>query len=129
MAGKIDLMKATVNKTALSDVLPMRQQHLAEMNCQIRYNACHERGWTDSWVLCLDDRLVGYGSIKGREIKDRDSVFEFYVLEQYRYRTLQSSLQGTVSSTGPENKGRESGRGFVNATQHRPSLLNPARSP
>jgi len=84
VAGKIDLMKATVNKTALSDVLPMRQQHLAEMNCQIRYNACHERGWTDSWVLCLDDRLVGYGSIKGREIKDRDSVFEFYVLEQYR---------------------------------------------
>ena len=62
----------------------MRGQYLAEMNCQIRYNACHERGWSDSWHLLVDDQLVGYGSIKGREINDRDSVFEFFVLEPYR---------------------------------------------
>ena len=74
----------TATKTVLGEILSMRQQHLAEMNCQIRYNACHERGWTDSWLLFANDQLAGYGSIKGREIKDRDSVFEFFVLEPHR---------------------------------------------
>jgi GNAT superfamily N-acetyltransferase len=77
-------MRATAKKSVLGEILAMRQQHLAEMNCQLRYNACHERGWTDSWLLFANDQLAGYGSIKGREIKDRDSVFEFFVLEPYR---------------------------------------------
>jgi GNAT superfamily N-acetyltransferase len=77
-------MKASVLKSELSQILPFREQYLAEMNCQIRYNACHERGWTDSWLLLLDDRTVGYGSIRGREIEDRDTVFEFFLPDQYR---------------------------------------------
>lgn len=77
-------MKAVVRKTELSQILQMRGQHLAEMNCQIRYNACHERGWTDSWHLFIGNQLAGYGSIKGREINYRDSVFEFFVLPECR---------------------------------------------
>ena len=77
-------MKAAVLKTELGQILPLREQYLAEMNCQIRHNACHERGWTDSWLLLLNDKRVGYGSIKGREIKDRDTVFEFFLREPYR---------------------------------------------
>jgi GNAT superfamily N-acetyltransferase len=77
-------MKASVLKTDLGQILPLREHYLAEMSCQIRYNACHERGWSDSWLLLLDGNSVGYGSIKGREIEDRDTVFEFFLPEPYR---------------------------------------------
>ena len=77
-------MKAIVRKTELSQIQQVRGQHLEEMNCQIRYNACHDRGWTDSWHLFLGNQLAGYASIKGREINDRDSVFEFFVLPECR---------------------------------------------
>jgi GNAT superfamily N-acetyltransferase len=53
------------------------------MNCQIRYNACHERGWTDSYLLYIDENIIGYGAVKGQEIADRDTVFEFYLFPQY----------------------------------------------
>lgn len=84
LISKIDQVRVTATRTELRQILQMRARHLAEMNCQIRYDACHERGWSDSWHLLLDDEQVGYGSIKGREIKDRDSVFEFFVLEPHR---------------------------------------------
>jgi GNAT superfamily N-acetyltransferase len=35
----------------------------------------------------LDDLSVGYGSIKGREIKDRDTVFECFVVPPFRKKT------------------------------------------
>ncbi|HEV7521516.1 MAG TPA: GNAT family N-acetyltransferase, partial [Candidatus Angelobacter sp.] len=48
------------------------------------YNACHERGWTDSYLLKIDDINVGYGAIKGQEIKGRDTIFELYVIPPYK---------------------------------------------
>src|SRR6185312_4542873 len=48
------------------------------------YNACHERGWTDSYLLTVNNLPVGYGSIKGQEIKGRDTVFEYYVIPSFR---------------------------------------------
>ena len=85
----------------LGEILPLREQYLAEMNCQIRYNACHERGWTDSWHLVLDDKRVGYGSIKGREVKDRDSIFEFFIQEPYR-RYSRDLFRALASSSGAQ---------------------------
>ena len=74
-----------VLKTELSEILPFRNLYLQEINSQIRYNACHERGWTDSYVMIQDEQKVGYGSVKGREqINDRDAVFEFYVIPSFR---------------------------------------------
>ncbi|MCG8607995.1 GNAT family N-acetyltransferase [bacterium] len=57
---------------------------MQETNFQIRYNACHERGWTDSYVLAVDGAEVGYGSVNGQEIKNRDTIFEFYVIPPFR---------------------------------------------
>jgi GNAT superfamily N-acetyltransferase len=94
-------MKATVVKTELSEILLLRALFLEEMNCQIRYNACHERGWTDSFLLMLDDVRVGYGSIKGREIKDRDTVFEFFVTQPFRKRASEL-FQQLVSASGAQ---------------------------
>lgn len=77
-------MKFKAHKTSLQAILPLRRLFLQETNFQIRYNACHERGWTDSYLLTIDAVKVGYGAIKGQEIADRDTIFEFYVTPSFR---------------------------------------------
>lgn len=77
-------MNLTVIKTELAEILSFRNLYLQENNFQIRYNACHERGWTDSYLLKMNNLPVGYGSVKGQEISDRDSIFEFYITPPYR---------------------------------------------
>jgi GNAT superfamily N-acetyltransferase len=77
-------MIARAAKAKLKDIQVFRALFLQEMNRQIRYDACHARGWTDSYLLKIDDEDVGYGSIKGQETDDRDTVFEFYVVPPFR---------------------------------------------
>jgi GNAT superfamily N-acetyltransferase len=68
----------------LKDIQAFRGLFLQETNVQIRYHACHERGWTDSYLLTVDDVQVGYGAIKGQERSGRDTVFEFFVIRSLR---------------------------------------------
>lgn len=77
-------MKVSAKKVEVEAIIPLRTLFLQEVNHQIRYNAVHERGWSDSYLLTAEDRVVGYGSIKGREILDRDTVFEFFVIPSFR---------------------------------------------
>jgi len=56
-------MTAKAIKTSLEAILPFRNLFLQENNFQIRYNACHERGWTDSYIITYNDAKIGYGSI------------------------------------------------------------------
>lgn len=78
-------MQATAVKTTLANILFLRNLFLQEANCQIRYNACHERQWSDSYLLFLNGHEVGYGSVKGHDNhKDRDAIFEFYLLPAFR---------------------------------------------
>ena len=78
-------MKLEVTKTDLGEILYLRSLFLQENNFQIRYNACHERGWTDSYVVVCNKEKIGYGSIKGNEnFSDRDTVFEFYIIPSFR---------------------------------------------
>jgi GNAT superfamily N-acetyltransferase len=76
--------RLAVVKTRLSKIQRLRAQFLQEANCQIRYNAAHERGWTDSYLLTIDGVEIGYGSIKGSEQANRDTLFEMYVLPPFR---------------------------------------------
>src|SRR5579859_6827548 len=72
-------------KTGLAEILPLRKLHLQEANTQIRYNASHERGWSDSYILAIDGARVGYGAVNGQHnIQDRDTIFEFYIIPPYR---------------------------------------------
>ena len=71
-------------KAKLKDIQALRELFLQECNFQVRYNACHERGWTDSYLLTIDDVEIGYGSIKGQQKASRDTVFEFYVTPSFR---------------------------------------------
>lgn len=77
-------MELKAARTSLKDIQPFRVLYLQEANAQIRYNACHERGWTDSYLLTVNNLPVGYGSVKGQEIKGRDTVFEYYVIPSFR---------------------------------------------
>lgn len=73
-----------VVRTDLARIQALRALFLQEANFQVRYNACHERGWTHSYLLTCNGLEVGYGSVKGRKIGDRDTVFEFFVLPPFR---------------------------------------------
>lgn len=74
-------MTLSVTKTDLKEILHLRNLFLQENNFQIRYNACHERGWTDSYVVIYNNEKIGYGSIKG---SDKETVFEFYIIPSFR---------------------------------------------
>jgi GNAT superfamily N-acetyltransferase len=74
-------------KTDLSRILPLRTLFLQEANFQIRYDAVHERGWSDSYLLTIDGAEVGYGSTRrydGPNTAARDTIFEFYVSPPFR---------------------------------------------
>jgi GNAT superfamily N-acetyltransferase len=74
-------------KTELKNIQALRALFLQETNFQVRYDACHGRGWTDSYLLMLDDMAVGYGSVKGQEIEARDTVFEYFVVRPFSRRS------------------------------------------
>src|ERR1700691_4578380 len=77
-------MELRAVRTSLKEILSLRLLYLQEINAQVRYNASHEGGWTDSYLLTANGLSVGYGSVKGQEIKGRDTVFECYVIPSFR---------------------------------------------
>ncbi len=71
-------------QTTLTEILPLRNLFLQQCNFQVRYNACHERGWSDSYLIGVDGVKIGYASVKGNEGRqDRDTVFEFYLIPSF----------------------------------------------
>lgn len=80
---------ARAEKVELRDIHALRALFLQEINALVRYNAWHEAGWSDSFILTIDGAQVGYGSVKGRQREERDTVFEFYVVPSVRKRTRQ----------------------------------------
>ena len=73
-------------KTELEQILIFRRLFLQEHNCQIRYNAMHERGWSDSYLLLLNKVEVGYGSVNAQDIRGtRQTIFEFYLVPHVRH--------------------------------------------
>ena len=81
-------MDLKIVKTGLNEILPLRALFLQENNFQVRYDACHVRGWTDEYLFFVDDTAVGYGSVKGKDdLKDRNAIFEFYLAPAFRNRT------------------------------------------
>lgn len=80
-------MVEKASKSDLKVIEPFRRLFLQENNFQIRYDACHHRGWADSYLLISEGLAVGYGAVKGQEIPDRDTVFEFFVVKPFRNRS------------------------------------------
>jgi GNAT superfamily N-acetyltransferase len=82
---KLKTMTAAAKKVRLQDIEIFRSLFLREFNHQLRYYACHERGWSDSYLLLNNGEAVGYGLVKGKNnLTDRDAIFEFYLMPPFR---------------------------------------------
>lgn len=81
-------MQMDVRPVAPEEVRPLRELHRQEMNCQIVMDSWHGRGWTDSYLLRLDGRTVGYGLVGGIRAEPRNIIMEFYVLPAHRAAAL-----------------------------------------
>ena len=70
--------------------MPLRDLYREEMNCQIIHDSIHSRpGWSLEYFLNMDGARAGYGSAAvGGPWKDKPTIYEFYVLEQYRLRVF-----------------------------------------
>ncbi len=83
-------MDLKINRTGLDAIQSLRTLFLQENNFQVRYDACHIRGWADEYLINDGDLQIGYGSVKGQDdLKFRDAIFEFYVVPAYRHKSSQ----------------------------------------
>ncbi len=86
--------RITIEKTDLDHIQLFRNLFLQATNFQIRYHACHERGWSDSYLIKAGEVAIGYASIKGKENRDdRDAVFEFFLVPAYKKWALPAFLE------------------------------------
>ena len=92
-------MTVAAERTKLKMIQPLRALYLQSTNFQIRYDACHDRGWTDSYILTSDGLQVGYGSVMGRDRADRDTVFEFFVIPSFR-RQSSALFRALLAASG-----------------------------
>ena len=80
-------MQIHITKTKLISILPLRKCFLQEFDFQIRNNVCHAGNWSDSYLIMVDGKEIGYGSVKGKkELNKRDTIFEYYLTPNYRNR-------------------------------------------
>jgi GNAT superfamily N-acetyltransferase len=91
-------MQIDVTPAAPDEVRPLRDLYRQEMNCQILHDSWHGRGWTDSYLLRLKGRVVGYGLVGGVGENPRDTIIEFYVLPVHRGAALALFRQLAVTS-------------------------------
>jgi len=83
------------------DILPLRVRYRAEANGQIVHDSIHARaGWTKSYLLQVDGRAAGFGSIAiAGPWKDKPTVFEFYLLPEARVRAF-DLFEALVAASG-----------------------------
>ncbi len=74
-----------VVKTNLDEIRAFRILFLKENNFQFIYNKCHDYGWADVYLFTSGNAKIGYGAVWGtNKREDRDTIFEFYVIPQFR---------------------------------------------
>src|SRR5688500_17267705 len=83
-------MLAAATLSSADAILPLRERHRAEMNCQIVHDSLHtRRGWTLTYALSIGADLAGFGGVAiGGPWTDRPTIFEFYVDPAHRTRVF-----------------------------------------
>jgi GNAT superfamily N-acetyltransferase len=73
------------------DILPLRTRYREEANGQLVHDSIHRReGWTISYLLETGGTRVGFGSVAvAGPWKDKPTLFEFYLLPEYRSLSFQ----------------------------------------
>jgi len=96
-------MRAQATLTTAAEILPFRERHREEMNCQIVHDSIHRRpGWTRTYALELNGSAVGFGSVAiDGPWKDKPTVFEFHVQPERRARGF-DLFEAFITEAGPE---------------------------
>jgi GNAT superfamily N-acetyltransferase len=81
-------MHIETRRAEFREIEAMRDIYRQEMSCQIIHDSIHIRpGWTQEYVFVVGGAKAGYGSIAvSGPWKDKPTVYEFFVLPQYRAR-------------------------------------------
>ncbi len=88
-----------VTKTTLSTIAHFREQFLEENNIQFVFDKCHRYGWADTYLFIINGEQVGYGSVWGKNKReDRDAIFEFYLIREWRHLSDQFFITFCKSS-------------------------------
>lgn len=83
-------MNIEVKPAAVEDISTWRDLYREEMHCQIVHDNMSARpGWTQPFLIEIDGRAAGYGSILiGGPWKGTRTVFEYYLALPQRSRTF-----------------------------------------
>jgi arylsulfatase A-like enzyme len=77
-------MEVDIHKVPLREVQDLRELFLRENSFQFVHDKCHGAGWADTYLFSIGKEAAGYGSVWGKDDrKDRDTIFEFYLLGPY----------------------------------------------
>ena len=79
-------MKIEVLPARMDDVLPLRELHRQEMNCQIINDSFPRRGLSDPYLLTVDGHPAGYGLMATKY--HPDTLTEFYTFPDHRSAAL-----------------------------------------
>lgn len=96
-------MQAQARLVSAPEVLPLREHHREEMNCQIVHDSIHRRpGWTLTYQLELGGVVVGFGSVAiAGPWKDKPTLFEFYVLPEHRAKAFEL-FEALLAASSPQ---------------------------
>lgn len=74
-----------ITPTTYSAIAHFRKTFLDEVNIQFVLDKCYRYGWADAYALYINQEVVGYGSVWGKDKReDRDTLFEFYLAPLHR---------------------------------------------
>lgn len=93
-------MKPLARLCAPAETLPWRARQRLEANHQIVHDSLYRReGWTRSFLLLEADVVAGFASIAvGGPWKDKPTVYEFYLLPEFRMRAFAHFEAALVAS-------------------------------
>ncbi len=78
-------MDIHISKVDPGEVAPLRKMFLEENHFQFILDKAYRYGWADVYAFSMNERMVGYGSIWGKnQREDRDTIFDFYVVPECR---------------------------------------------
>jgi len=79
-------MNIEVTRVPVSEIVPYRELHRREMNCQIVHDSFPGRGFSDAYLLRAGERVAGYGLVANKHYPN--TVDEFYTFPAYRAAAL-----------------------------------------
>ncbi|MBI1925186.1 GNAT family N-acetyltransferase [Candidatus Poribacteria bacterium] len=81
-------MNIEVSQVEVNNIMPLRELYRQEMNCQIVHDSLHRRGFNDSYLILIDGKSAGYGTVTSgndeHKVFQRGILNEFYLLPTYK---------------------------------------------